>query len=298
MSLTLAEQAKLTNDPLKRGVISTFTEESQVLKFLPFSNIAGNSLTFNRESTLGNVGFRDYNEEYTEGGSTVDQVTATVKIFGGVVDVDRALVKTQNSNDMLQIQRAAKVKAMARFFEWAFFGSENTSANNEYFDGMRYQISGDQLLDHAGAQLDLDSLDELLDTVKGTNKVLFMNKKIRRKINSLMRSAGQAMESVGTRFGQQFYGYAGVPIAEIAEDHQGNDILDFSETSAGSTSIYCISFGSDQCAGLQAGGGMQVYDHGLISGSPYYRLDVEWLAVPVLYNLKAAARLKDVAEPA
>lgn len=296
MSLTLSQQAKLTNDPLKRGVIQTFTEESEVLKFLPFSNISGNSLTFNRESDLGNVGFRDYNETYTEGAATTDEVTATVKIMGGVVDVDRALVKSQNTNDMLKIQRMMKIKAMARFFEWAFFKAENTTANNEYFNGMQYQITGDQLIDHSGAQLDLDALDELIDQVKGRNKVLMMNKKMRRKINSLVRAAGSAIETVNAAFGYQFAGYAGVPIAEIQEDHNGNDILDFEETSAGSTSIYCISFGADQCMGLQTGP-MEVIDHGLISGSPYFRLDIEWMSVPVLYNLKAAARLEDIAEP-
>jgi hypothetical protein len=296
MSLTLDQQALLTQDPLKRGVISTFTEQSQVLKFLPFSTISGNSLTFNRESTLGNIGFRDYNEEYTEGGAEVDQVTATVKIMGGVVDVDRALVKSQNTNDMLNIQRQAKVKAMARFFEWSFFKSENTSANNEYYDGMEYQISGDQLLSNSGGQLTLDALDELIDQVQGTNKVLFMNRKMRRKVNSLIRSAGQATEQVTTRFGYQLMGYAGIPIAEIAEDHEGNDILHFAETSAGTTSIYCLSFGSDQVAGLQCGN-MDVVDHGLIAGTPYYRLDVEWMACPVIYNLKSAARLEEIDEP-
>jgi hypothetical protein len=297
MALTLAEQNKLIVDPLKRGVISTFTETSQVLRFLPFRNVAGNSYKYVRENALPTVGFRDYNEEYTEGSGTTSEVTENLYIFGGVADVDRALIKTQNVHDVRSVQTSMQVKAMARFFEWAFFKSENTSGNDEYFNGLDARITGDQKIDHSGAQLDLDALDELIDQTKGENKVLFMNKKMRRKVNSLVRAAGSAIETVNTNFGVQYQGYAGVPIATVEEDHEGNDILDFTESSGGSTSIYCVSFAPDLCCGLQAGG-MEVTDHGLVSGSPLYRIDVEWIASITLFNLKSASRLHDIAEPA
>lgn len=297
MSLSLAEYQRMTTDPLKKWVISVFTGTSQVLKFLSFQTINGNSYTFNRESDLGNVGFRDYDEEYTEGGGTTSQDSVTYRIFGGSANVDRARIATQNTNDILAVQRKMKLKAMARFWDWAFFKSENSSANDTYFNGMEAEITGDQLIDHSGTALDLDAVDELIDTTYGDNKVLFMNRKMRRKINSLMRASGAATEVVNTRFGFQFNGYGDVPIALIDEDHEGNQILDWSDDSSPVGDIYCISFGEDQVAGLQAQP-MNVWNYGLIPGTVYYSMEVEHIATPVIYNLKAASRLQNIAEPA
>ena len=44
--------------------------------------------------------------------------------------------------------------------------------------------------------LTLAKLDEMIDQVQGSPDVLFMNKTMRRKINALMRAAGQATETV------------------------------------------------------------------------------------------------------
>ncbi len=48
MALTLTEAAKLSNDLLLAGVIETIVKESPVLQALPFVEITGNGLTYNR----------------------------------------------------------------------------------------------------------------------------------------------------------------------------------------------------------------------------------------------------------
>ena len=65
--------------------------------------------------------------------------------------------------------------------------------------------------------------------LSGSPDVLFMNKTMRRKVNTLMRAAGQATEQVGDAFGRPIYAYAGIPIGVIETDKDGNEILPFTE---------------------------------------------------------------------
>ncbi len=57
MALTLAEAAKLSNDVLLQGVIETIVKDSPVLQRLPFIEIVGNGLTYNREATAPSAGW-------------------------------------------------------------------------------------------------------------------------------------------------------------------------------------------------------------------------------------------------
>ena len=51
MAMTLLEASKLSNDTLLAGVIETIAQESPVLQQLPFLEITGNGLTYNRENS-------------------------------------------------------------------------------------------------------------------------------------------------------------------------------------------------------------------------------------------------------
>ena len=52
MALTLTEGAKLSNDVLQQGVIETVIKDSPILQRLPFIEIVGNGLTYNREKHI------------------------------------------------------------------------------------------------------------------------------------------------------------------------------------------------------------------------------------------------------
>ena len=57
MALTLAEAGKLANDVLLQGVIETVIKDSPVLQTLPFIEIVGNGLAYNRENRAPTVAF-------------------------------------------------------------------------------------------------------------------------------------------------------------------------------------------------------------------------------------------------
>ena len=127
--------------------------------------------------------------------------------------------------------------------------------------------------------------------------MLFCNKTIRRKISTLARAAGQATEPVNDAFGRQLQAYAGVPIAVVEEDKDGNQIFPFTEDNPGggtaaSTSIYAVRFGvAEYVSGLQAGD-MDVDDLGL--NRTNFETLIEWLCGLGVFHPKAAARLQGI----
>src|SRR5919106_4744466 len=88
MAMTKAEAAKLTNDLLLRGVIETIIKESQVLQLLPFMEVTGTAVAYNREATMPAASFYDVGDTWVEATPTFTPVTAEVKILRGDADVD------------------------------------------------------------------------------------------------------------------------------------------------------------------------------------------------------------------
>ena len=91
MALTLAEGAKLSNDVLLEGVIETVINDSPVLQRLPFVEIVGNGLTYNRENAAATAAFYAVGDAWAESTPTFTQITAALKILGGDADVDNYL---------------------------------------------------------------------------------------------------------------------------------------------------------------------------------------------------------------
>lgn len=300
--LTLVEAAKLIQNPLQRGVVEVFPQTSPVLQHLPFLDVQGNAYSYNQEQTLPGIGFRGINEIYDESTGVINPQTEALKIFGGISKVDRAQVKTQGKvNDIRAVHDGMKAKAAALEFTKAFFKG-NSTADADSFDGLEKRLTGSQVLDMGNADggnpLTLDKLDELIDAVQGSPDMLFMNKTMRRKVNKLMRAAGQATETVSDAFGRQIAAYAGIPIGVIESDKNGNEILGFTEPDLDNgdknvcTSIYAVRFGAKEwVSGLQAGI-LEVIDQGL-QGIHYQTL-IEWICSIAVFHPKAAARLRGI----
>lgn len=59
MALTIVEAAKLNpGDVVRTAIVEMYARNSDILRVLPFENIAGNALKYNREDILPGVGFR------------------------------------------------------------------------------------------------------------------------------------------------------------------------------------------------------------------------------------------------
>src|SRR3989304_9131827 len=197
MALTLAEAAKLSQDILLTGVIETVIKDSPVLQQLPFIEMVGNGLTYNRENTAATASFYDVGDTWAESTPTFTQVTATLKILGGDADGDNYVKSTrQNIQDIEAAVIQLKAKALRHAWEENFIYGDS-AVNAKQFDGLKKLIdtatASNQVIAMSadGATLTLAKLDELVDAVMGGKPdMLLMSRRSRRKLATLMRALG------------------------------------------------------------------------------------------------------------
>src|SRR3972149_3852927 len=233
MALTLAEAAKLSQDTLLVGVIETIVYESPVLQVMPFIEIVGNGLTYNRENTAATP--------------TFTQVTATLKILGGDADIDNFLQATRsNIQDLEAAIVQLKAKATQQKFDDTFINGD-TATNAKAYDGLDKLTDSSQVVSMGvnGGTLTLEKLDELIDRVKaGKPSLLLMSGRSRRKLTSLAR-ASNILETDRNQFGQMVQYYDGIPVG-INDWVADNKTVG---TSTDCSTIYAVQFGEGAGAG-------------------------------------------------
>ena len=296
MTMTKVEAAKLTNDMLMRGVIETIISDSSILQLLPFEDVTGTAITYNRENVAPSVSFYDVGDTWTESTPTFTQVTVPLKILGGDADVDNFLQQTyRNPNDLEAEVIALKSKAVAYEFSDAFYNGD-TGGNPKEFDGLKVLVRGapaGQTLTMGtnGAALTLDKLDELIDAINpGKPDALLMAKRTRRKLSSLRRAAGNLLETDVGAFGRRALFYDGLPIMV-------DDFLPTNESEGASgavcSSIYAVKFGRQGIMGLE-NGGIQVERVGELETKDASRTRVKWYCSICLMGTLGIGRLKAI----
>lgn len=295
MGVTLIESAKLSQDMLQRGVIETIIEESPILGLLPFQDVVGNSLRYNRENALGGASFFAVDGTWTEGTATFTEVTTSLKVLGGDADVDNFLQRTRsNVNDQRAIQTALKAKSVARKFEQTFItGDDSADANS--FDGLKNLVDAtDQTLTPGanGGALTLALLDQLIDLVKpGKPDVLLMSKRSRRKLKSLLTASTHYVERGENSFGRMVMLYDGIPV-EVSDFQP--DTEEKGSSGAVCSSVYAVQFGeADRLVGLQ-NGGIEVVDIGQLETKDASRVRIRWYVGLALKRKYALARLEGI----
>ena len=293
MALTLTEAAKLSNDIVLQGVIETMVKDSPVLQRLPFVDISGNAITYNRENVAPSAAFFQVGDTWTESTPTFTQLTTSLVILGGDADVDRYLASTRNNvQDIEAAVLEQKAKAVRYKFEDTFIAGD-TAVDTKSFDGVAKQVTAGQTITAAtnGTQLTLPLLDQLVDQVRpGRPDLLLMSKRSRRALSQLVRASGAFMETRQDAFGgfQEFY--AGVPIGV-------SDFIPDTETqgtASNASSIYALQFGEGRVAGLQGAGGLQVERVGTLETKDATRWRVKWYCNIAIFADLALARLKGI----
>lgn len=293
MALTLAEAAKLSNDVLLTGVVETIIKDSPVLQRLPFIEIVGNGLTYNREATAPSAGFFDVGDTWTESTPTFTQQTVTLKIMGGDADIDNFLLATRsNLQDLESAVVQLKAKAVRQLFEQTFITGDAT-ANPKAFDGLDKLCDAGQTISMGanGGSLNLDKLDELVDAVKGGKPdLLLMSRRSRRSLNKLARTNGSFLEAERDEFGQMLQFYDGIPIGV-------SDYISDAQTVGTSTDcsvIYAFQLGEGALTGLTSPGGLQVERVGSLETKDATRTRIKWYSSLALFNTVKLARLTGV----
>lgn len=300
MALTLLEASKLTDGDVKRqAIIEMFAANSDILRVLPFEDVPGGSLSYNQEGILPGVGFRGYNEAYPESTGIINPQVEVLKIGGGDLDVDLAILKTRGL-DQRSVQEAMKVKALSLFLTGQVING-NSQTQPRAFDGLRVRIQGYQLVTAnytnttVNSPLSLESLDAAIDRVDNPTHLL-MSRDMRRKLTVAARNyqVGGFIDYALDEFGQRVTMFNDLPILIVDYDNTGVRIIDWNEVGvAGGTtsqSIYVVSIMTGMLTGLQ-NGIMEVRDLGELQTKPVLRTRVEWLVGLAAMHGRCASRI-------
>ena len=307
MSILLAESAKLSNDVLLQGVIETVIKDSPVLQAMPFIEIVGNGLTYNRETALAAATwYAPLGAWASTTAPTFDQLTATLAVLGRNADVDLFIKQTRsNIQDIEAAVLELAAKSVRQEFERAFIygtvaGYIGIAADANSINGLIKLIAtgaaSDQVIamGATGATLTLAKLDELIDAVKGGKPdLLLMSKRSRRKINALARAAGSNLE-VGTgKLGEFVQLYNGIPIGDsdyVLDVHVLTASVETAVTGGACSTIYALQFGEGAVCGA-TNGGIQVEPIGQLEAADAMRHRIKWYCGLVDFCIQRRAAL-------
>jgi len=310
-SVTLAESAKLSLNELVAGVIENVITVNQMYEVLPFDDIQGNALAYNRENALGGVGVAgvgdvigtDDANPLTAGtgegkdAATFTQVTSSLTTILGDAEVNGLIQSTRsNITDQAATQIASKAKHVGRLYQYMLIQGDATGT--EQFDGLVNLVAAGQQVTPGtnGNVLDFDMLDELADLVTAKDGALdyyVMHSRERRAYRALLRGLGGAaiMEVVEMPSGEMVLAYSGVPV--FRNDYIPQDITQGTSDDCGYVFAGCLDDGSRQVglAGLTSreDAGIMVTDVGESETKDEHIWRVKWYAGLALFSEKALA---------
>lgn len=313
-SITLLEAAKAAfngGETKRSGIITTFARSSAWLANLLFRSIPGNSYAYNQEGILPGVAFRGINEAYTPSAGVINPAAEALRVAGGDLTVDPALVKMFGA-EVRTTHETLKAKALAASITNKIIKGSSATDPRE-FDGLQARINtaGSQFVSAGttdnGDALSLFKLDQLIGKVAGPNKQLWLNKTMIQRLTQAARTytVGGFIMWTPDAFGRQIPTYNGIPLVEPYPENDGTEPLAFDEQGdlggtpggSSSTSVYCVSIGDGYFSGIQ-NGVMDVRDLGEDTESPFLTTRVEWLVSLVVEHPRAVARYGGISNAA
>lgn len=229
-SVTLAESAKLCQNELVAGVIENVVTVNRMFELLPFDDIEGNALQYNRENALGAAGVTGVGTAISSGASnpidsstgakaaaTFTSITTGLTTILGDAEVNGLIQATRsNPNDQRAVQVASKAKHVGRIYQHMFI---NGTGSGNQLSGLALLCATGQKVDTGvdGAPLSFVILDELLDKITdkdGSPDWIMMHARTLRSYMALLRNLGGASinEVVSLPSGAKVPAYRGVPI--------------------------------------------------------------------------------------
>lgn len=296
-SVTLAESAKLANDELVAGVIANVITVNQMYELLPFDDIEGNSLAYNRENVLGDVQTATVGDTITaKAAATFTKVNSNLTTIIGDAEVN-GLVQATRSGDTNQeaTQIASKAKSAGRSYQTQLITGDGTG--NTFLGLLNLTDASQKVATGAnGGALSFAFLDELLDLVidkDGQTDYMIMNARTIRSYKALVRALGGAMadDVYEMPSGNRVIAYSGVPIFR-------NDYLPINQvkgTGSNQTTILAgtLDDGSRThgIAGLTAreSAGIVIEDVGIHQSKDERITRVKWYCGLALFSLKGLA---------
>ena len=284
-------------DPAVQGLAQTINNTSILMGLVPVEKVEGLVHRFGTVTYEGGVSTRALNAPFpTTPGSTIAPGAERVIIAGRQSKCDVRMERARPD----EITRATR--AVSRFIDYQLLRGAGLT-NQEKLVGLEAALVGDQVVINVtnGAVLDLDRFDAMLDAVEdqGAGRFVVMNRKTARQLKQeLVTDAGGASFADLTGVVGE---YEGVKLIVAGKDHNGDELLPFTETCGTSEvtcSAYCFAPGpdSEEKSGfkiLMASNGIQLINEGIRDSQ--YVDTVEVAFGRAIYHPRCVARLMGIA---
>lgn len=299
-------------DQLTGALIQMFDDYSPVFSEIPMDDV-GDAMFYDYEQIklLPSTGWRAFNSTWTESTGVTTPYREYLKVLGGEAkwDIQFANRKT--------ITRQTEMKALSAVKSWdaAFFEGTPVSDTNSMI-GLRPRIGGNQLIQQAsgGGALSLAKLHNLIDAVpfstrteqgmrrgEGVNKILYMNRTVRNKLDALLEAQTGTMRIETTKddFGRRVEMFRDAKIKVVETTGDGTTTLDYDEDPgdgvADTASVYCVAFGDGLVHGLKrtrsGGKSLDVFKVDQLQAEPRGMVRFEGMYGIAIDHPRAAARL-------
>lgn len=327
-TVTLADYAQMSNNPLVQAVTYSLIENGNVLQDIPL--VSKKSFTINGARFEGNLPTVNWSQLNAEGVSTKGTPTPyqeNVFILRNYIDVDKYIVEEENAIvDPRATQTEAYLKALTYDINYKFINNDHITGSSDAPVGLKYRIAnggtygvrpensidaGGVDLSHSGisqstANSYLEYLDQLLwsvDSPDGEGVTLYMNEVMQRRFAYAIRLMGTSggFTVMQDQFNRTIQMYKGAVVRDIGyKADQTTRIITTTENAAGTsptgstfTSIYAVNYSTDHFFGWQFEP-PNVQDLGLINNGVIYRTLIDYAVGLVNASTRSIGRLFDI----
>lgn len=335
MAITLADFKTGMDDKVAQQIVDIFLRESEILQMLPFDDTVspsgGSTLTYSyvQKKLPATAAFRGLNTEYTANDATLEEKSATLKIFGGSFQMDRVLKQAEGRYNNMAYQIEEKVLAAISLFHHTLING-NSTANSDEFDGLDKMLTGTtseynastnakviDLSTIANVKTNADEFYEMLcNLIADTNAdALLMNRATISKVQTVARLLGYKTESEEA-FGKRVTMLDGVRLMDLKNHYTvtksvatANTVVksglsrkvppsdDTSSKTEGLTDIYAVKFDVNDgfhAATLTGNGVIHQYLPDFNQPGAVKTGEVEMVAATVLKNTRNAGVLRNI----
>ena len=204
---TLAAYRELDHDKIQSGYIDWLLEDNGLMARLKVKEVIGNGLKYNVRTARGGAAWVQPNDTIVTTSGTTTQRSASIFALVKQADVDKFAQKTNATQDPTVAELKESADDMK--FEWSermVYGRTTTSTANNQPKGLFQLVA--ELESEASTDMDavnnsqvvagsttsaaltIDMMDELADKVKMGVDCYVMTRRLRRKLTSLARAAG------------------------------------------------------------------------------------------------------------
>ncbi len=327
-SLTLAQFAQQSNEPLIQSIAYSLLEPDSVLNDLAF--VTKPTMKVNGSRVVGGLptmGWRKINEATGVINGTAQTFSEQVYIGSNAIDIDRIIMMDENAvgNPAAQQVKMA-LKAWSYDINDKFFNNNHASGDADAFVGIRQRLDdtttwgtnsackiscgavdlSDAGITAATANTFIRYIENVLDEIgapEGDGCVIYMNRNLRRRLGNAVRlmGAGGGFDMTTDAFGRRVMTFRNAVIRTVGvKADQTTEIITNTESTTGAnsnsvyTSFYIVRYGEEVFNGWQMTP-LAVQNIGLRPDEPtIFRTFLEWPIGLYQTNTRALGRGYDV----